>query len=369
MAADWHAHAGRLANYLADNVLTDPEWLAVFSDAPRHEFGPSGLTVDHNGRVVDSSKWSRRQRLRHSYSDQVMVTRFERGPDGNETPQATSSVSQPVIVAAMLELLEVEPGTKVLEIGTGPGYNACLLSMRLQPELVYTLDVQEDVVAEARANLARVGVKPHVAVGDGAQGWPEHAPYDRIIATCALPRIPYAWLTQLAPAARVVAPMDIGALLAVLDRQDDGRLEGGFSTDGAYFMAMRSDTVSPDTHVYVGNANVQSMSVNVGVEVFSDLEFQLWLELWLEDVTIKPVISHATSYVIGTPQGRVEISFDSTQGIVTQYGTPLWDRISVALDSWLAHGRPGRERLGFTVTPNSQHIWLDEPDSELSWPL
>ncbi|HIV57987.1 MAG TPA: methyltransferase domain-containing protein [Candidatus Stackebrandtia faecavium] len=368
MAADWHAHAGRLASYLADNVLADPAWIEVFENAPRHEFGPHGLTLDHSGRIIDSAKWSRRQRLHQSYADQVLVTRFETTDDAHG-PQATSSASQPIIVAAMLELLDVEPGAKVLEIGTGPGYNACLLSMRLGPEQVHSLDVQDDVVGEARANLARVGLKPHLTTGDGARGWPEHAPYDRIIATCAMPWIPHEWLGQLAPQARVVAPMSIGALLAVLDRRIDGTLEGRFSAEGACFMTMRTDERQDIERVYSGADNGEPVTVDIDGDVLSDQDFRLWLELCMPDLTIITGRAQPHMWVLATPHGRVEISYSEGRTRMIPFGAPLWRRISTALDSWLAHGRPGRQRLGLTVTSDSQWVWLDEPDSQLTWTL
>lgn len=173
--ADWREHAARLAGYLADEGL-DARWTAVFAAVPRHEFVADGGTA-----------WDREELLRQAYADQVVVTRT-RTIGGEQV--ATSSASQPAIVATMLRLLDVGDRARVLEIGTGPGYNACLLCERLGDGNVTSVDIQADVVDEARRRLARLGFRPHLEAADGTRGCPARAPFDRIIATCGLSRIP-----------------------------------------------------------------------------------------------------------------------------------------------------------------------------------
>jgi protein-L-isoaspartate(D-aspartate) O-methyltransferase len=116
------------------------------------------------------------------------------------------TISQPFIVALMTDLLDPEPDDVVLEIGTGSGYQAAVLSKIVAN--VYSVEVVEDLAASASERLARLGYA-NVAVrcGDGARGWPEYAPYDGIIVTAAAPEVPPALVMQLAKGGRMVVPV------------------------------------------------------------------------------------------------------------------------------------------------------------------
>ncbi|MQM25091.1 methyltransferase, FxLD system [Glycomyces albidus] len=143
--------------------------------------------------------------LRAAYADDVYVTKRD------STGEAVSSASQPAIVAEMLEQLDVRPGHRVLEIGAGTGYNAALLDALAGPEgAVTTVDIDADTVGRARSALDDVGCDRVAAVrGDGELGWPDGAPYDRIIATVGTWDLPPAWWDQLADGGRLVAPLSI----------------------------------------------------------------------------------------------------------------------------------------------------------------
>jgi protein-L-isoaspartate(D-aspartate) O-methyltransferase len=138
-----------------------------------------------------------------AYANEVVLTK--RADDS--TP--ISSASQPSIVARMLEQLDVASGSNVLEIGAGTGYNAALLAHLAGPAgQVTTIDVDEEIAIGARATLKQAGYpQVRVVVGDGGLGCPDHAPYDRVIATVGAWDLPLAWLDQLAPTGRVVVPL------------------------------------------------------------------------------------------------------------------------------------------------------------------
>jgi protein-L-isoaspartate(D-aspartate) O-methyltransferase len=116
------------------------------------------------------------------------------------------TISQPYIVAAMSAAVGLKPGARALEIGTGSGYGAAVLSL-IAAE-VYTVE-RVGVLAEAsRGRLAELGyANVHVLEGDGSLGWPEHAPYDAILVTAGGPRVPKALLDQLAVGGRLVMPV------------------------------------------------------------------------------------------------------------------------------------------------------------------
>jgi protein-L-isoaspartate(D-aspartate) O-methyltransferase len=156
----------------------------VLRDTPRHEFVPDAdLEAAYN-------PWQA-----------VITHRFEDG-------RSLSCASAPFVVAMMLDQLAIQPGNRILEIGAGTGYNASLLAQLTgRADLVTTIDIDPDVTAQASRNLAAAYGDVRVVTGDGGLGYPDHAPYDRLIATVSPWDIPAQWWQQLAPGARLVAPL------------------------------------------------------------------------------------------------------------------------------------------------------------------
>ena len=127
------------------------------------------------------------------------------------------TISQPYIVAYMTEALELTPTDRVLEIGTGSGYAAAVLS-RIATT-VYSVERLARLAANARERLAELGYSNIVVhEGDGTLGWPEHAPYDAIVVTAGAPKLPEPLLEQLAPGGRLVIPVGSTSFLQMLIR-------------------------------------------------------------------------------------------------------------------------------------------------------
>ena len=136
------------------------------------------------------------------------------------------TISQPFIVALMTDLLEIGPEHRVLEIGTGLGYQAALLA-ELAAE-VFTVEVIEELARSGRRRLTDQGYgNIRFRIGDGSLGWPEHAPFERIIATAAPDLIPPALLQQLKPGGRMVIPagLEDDQRLLLVTKDGDGRIE------------------------------------------------------------------------------------------------------------------------------------------------
>jgi protein-L-isoaspartate(D-aspartate) O-methyltransferase len=135
------------------------------------------------------------------------------------------TISQPYIVALMTELLEPAKDHKVLEIGTGSGYQAAVLSGLVKQ--IFSIEIVPELARSASALLAKQGYSNvKVRLGDGYRGWPEEAPFDRIIITAAPPEIPQTLIDQLAPGGKLVAPVGStvwGQDLVVVDKRPDGK--------------------------------------------------------------------------------------------------------------------------------------------------
>ncbi len=172
----------------ATGALHDPAVAQALLSVPRHLFLP-------------------RCTLAEAYENVAVATRWEQGA-------TVSSVSQPEIVALMLEQLRVAPGMRVLEIGAGAGYNAALLAELVGPAgNVTTIELDPELASEAAAHLAVAGYSParaRVIAGDGWEGWAEGAPWDRIVATVGVWDISPAWVEQLTSGGVLVAPLWLG---------------------------------------------------------------------------------------------------------------------------------------------------------------
>jgi protein-L-isoaspartate(D-aspartate) O-methyltransferase len=140
------------------------------------------------------------------------------------------TISQPFIVALMTELLDLKGGERVLEIGTGSGYQAAVLA-ELARE-VYTIEIVDPLGRQAADALKALGYRNvEVRVGDGYRGWPERAPFDAIIVTAAPPAIPQALIDQLRPGGRMVVPVGRQfetQVLTVIEKRADGAITRRF---------------------------------------------------------------------------------------------------------------------------------------------
>jgi protein-L-isoaspartate O-methyltransferase len=369
---DWTDRAAALAAALLDaGDLRDPAWAAAVAATPRHLLVPTAhqQRADGSWAAIDTSGPG----LGVAYSTTTLVTELD------DEGRAVSSSTKPDLMVRMLELLDVHHGHRVLEIGTGTGYNAALLSHRLGADHVFSIDVDTDLVATARERLASIGHRPLLAVRDGITGWPDHGPYDRIIATCSVPRIPWAWADQTVPGGAVLADLKIGAgagNLVLLHRHAD-RLEGRFTSRWAAFMAMRhhGDHVTP----------VRDPRSEPGPQRSTTAPPQPWnthREVWLlasldlppgvrYGYTLDQATRRPKATTLSAPDGSwCEVALASDDGapeLVREGGpTPLWARVEQAWEAWNGWGEPGWERFGLTVTPDAHTLWLDQPHNVIS---
>lgn len=339
----WRAHAkAMLERVLSRGVVVSPEWRAAFLAVPRHVFVPRFFrdargTLDG---VVDAANpdW-----LWEVYVDAPLVTRRRRLSPGGYV--ATSSSSQPTIIAIMLNLLDAEPGMDVLEIGTGTGYNAGIMCHRLGDGHVTSIDIDAELVDEARSRLAAIGFHPDVRAGDGSSGVPERASFDRIIVTCSIDGVPPAWVEQMRMGGRLVAPLVEGGALVVLTKTAPDRLEGRVDEECAFFMPLRSSVDTDRTERHMWRQAVPEFAgipPGVPVEALGDLDFRLWLSLNLRHVQFayRPDAPPL-------PVGRADEPIDPAD-------------VRAAWEAFEAAGRPDRTRYSVTATTTGGWITLGE---------
>lgn len=195
-----------------EGAITRPEVAAAFAAVPREAFVANGFHGRDGGWVGPDDEGF----LDAVYTNDVLVTKVVDG-----TP--VSSSSQPSLMAAMIEALDLAPGMAVLEVGAGTGYNAALMSA--VGARVTSIDVQPDVLARALAGLARAGVSDvELREGDGYEGGPGR--YERVIVTVGITGISPRWLDQLAPGGFVLAPVTHAGHHPVLRVTVDGEAHG-----------------------------------------------------------------------------------------------------------------------------------------------
>jgi protein-L-isoaspartate(D-aspartate) O-methyltransferase len=174
--------------------ISDRRVLEAMGRVPRHEFVPVELRE-------------------YAYEDRPLPIGFGQ------------TISQPYIVAFMTECLDPRPTDRVLEVGTGSGYQAAVLGELVAA--VYTIEIVEPLAERARADLTRLGyTNVHVKAGDGYQGWPGQAPFDAVIVTCAPESIPQPLVDQLAEGGRMIIPVgQIWDQHLILLEKEEGQLE------------------------------------------------------------------------------------------------------------------------------------------------
>lgn len=385
--SDWKIRARELSDQLAESRhVRTSKWRAAFAAVPRHEFVPQFFEQGDPGQWqrVDCADTEHAERwLSSVYSNTTLVTALQELTLPEWTgfksfAVAVSSSTEPGLMAQMLEDLDVQAGHTVLEIGTGTGYNAGLLCERLGDDHVYSVDLRPDQVEAATLALARAGYRPTLAVADGADGLPAHAPYDRIIATCSVRHIPPAWIEQLRPGGKLLTDVEgtmYAGNIADLYRQKQTVVEGRFSPRYGSFMPMQhqlgiepghSNPTDPSTTTH------RTTAVNPGILHQREIPFGFFAQLHLPTGTqLRPTGTGPRTRLVAPDGSWCEVSdhpdrsghYDVTEGGPNR----LWRVIEDIHERYAAFGNPGWDRFGITATPTGQTVWLD--NHSLTWPV
>ncbi|MEV7011924.1 methyltransferase domain-containing protein [Streptosporangium sp. NPDC051022] len=375
-----------LRDLLLETGALSDDWVAAYEAVARELFLPEVIWPD-DGRTVTVSKTDDPEEWRRwAYTNVPIATQWDDGHHTGTAPGtlASSSSSAPSVVFTMLAALSVADGAKVLEVGTGTGWCAALLSARLGESNVVSVEVDQAVAEVARKALADAGWHPQVVVGDGLLGWPDRAPYDRVLVTAGVREVPHTWIEQTRPGGVIVLPWGTrysGQNAVVrLVVADDGTASGRFS-GATRFMHVRSQRGTwPRHRDYLPGGGWpegtrRSTTALTQDEVLSDdsyaaVEFVFGLLLPECVYTYgRSPRGTMTMWLYGLGDRSWAAAYfdedDPAASRVYQGGPrSLWDEVEAAHRWWSEHGRPGHEEFGLTITADGrQQVWLGEPSA------
>ncbi|MDS1271486.1 methyltransferase domain-containing protein [Lipingzhangella sp. LS1_29] len=355
-----------------EEFAPNAEWAAALRAAPREWFVPDVAWTVEDGlidRHADPQTWQAAVAR-----DDAIVTQIDDGHTALtsespwRTPSWTSSCSAPNMVFDFLRLLDPYSGDRVLEVGTGTGWTAALLSAYLGAQQVTSIEVDEQVAAQAKKHLDGAGFAPRLLVGDGAIGDPDGAPFDRVHATCSVRTIPYAWVEQTRPGGVIVAPWiphrsgGYKLRLTVTGAAAVGRLYGA-----AAFMPLRGHRIGFPA---VGRDREELLcKVDPRRIARAGPGLDLALTALLPGVVVQDVR--------GTGEADRVSAWDPESGswALAVHGNPhggsvgprdLWRELERAYLTWVGWGEPPADRFGLTVDAVGQHVWLDSPDNQIT---
>ena len=366
----------RMAALLTSKGVLKSRWLrGAVETVPREQFLHPGVFLDE-GRTwrpvtalgADPDEW-----LKIVYSVDTLTTQLDGHLTADQTGEPvegvpTSSSTDPTTVVTMIETLGLTAGLRVLEIGTGTGYSTALMCHYLGADNVTTVEVDPQVAGRADAALETVGYSTWTVTGDGLLGHPHRAPYDRVIVTCAVRRIPYTWVRQTRPGGIVLSTVGSwpwGTGLAKVTVGDDGTAEGAIIGRSS-FMQARAQAVTP----LAGDLSARTAYADSDrPALVSPLVLEEWMPAFLAQLAAPGAQFVRATRSDGAPlrylfdterESFAEFIADGESWTVRQGGpVALWDDIERALVAWQDNGSPGIEAVRLRVTDRSHLYWID----------
>jgi len=336
-------------------AIRRPHLAQAFARIPREEFvsffydRPPG---QHIWEMYSSENMELADWLAVVYQDRSLITQIT-----HNIP--TSSSSMPSVMAEMLEALDVQVGQRVLEIGTGTGYNAAILAELVEdPTLVTTVDLDGDLTDRARQLLHQIVGQVYVYARDGSLGESAHAPYDRIIVTASVSSLPREWYKQLAPGGRLVVALQ-GTLgesgFLVIEKASNGQSASGqFLAPSLHFMPLRTPEVSPlssarELFQQAVGSDVQLQPEHRFLTLLQNHTFRWFMQWWWPgSIAInQATMPNKEHIIILMDQGNRTIlqlkQYEDGWWRGKQHGNfPLWKTIEQAIEGFSALGEPER---------------------------
>ncbi|MFJ6573119.1 ATP-grasp peptide maturase system methyltransferase [Streptomyces sp. NPDC091292] len=362
-----------------EGVLADPAWRRAVEAVPRELFAgayfdpvPGSVPTRYRAVRQGDDGW-----LSGVYADQTLITQLDgrtRPGDvasGTVTGSPTSSSTLPSLVLRMWQQLEVEPGHKVLEIGTGTGYSAALGSQRLGDGHLSSVEY-DPVVGEAAASaLTAAGYHPRLIIGDGLRGDPEGgAPYDRLIATCSVRYLPLPWLYQVRPGGKILVTLSgwsYASGLALLTVERPGVAGGRFLPGFTSFMPARPHDRPPRPALALLPGEERPSLIDPAI-------IATWTGSWVAQLAAPSAerLGDGAEQILWDvstgSQARTSPGPDGGWTVVQRGPVRLWDRVEHAVLVWQSAGAPHQDGFGITVSAAGQRVWIGTEDGP-GWDL
>ncbi|WP_369379372.1 ATP-grasp peptide maturase system methyltransferase [Streptomyces sp. cg36] len=378
-ASDRRRMAAVLVN---EGVLKSPWLRAAVEAVPRERFLHPGVFLDEGRtwRPTTAADTNPDEWLKIAYGVDTLTTQLDGHLSADQADEPvvgvpTSSSTDPATVVGMIEALDLTVGHRVLEIGTGTGYSTALMCHYLGEDNVTTVEVDTQVATRADVALEAAGFSTWTVTGDGLLGHPYRAPYDRVIATCAVRRIPYAWIRQTRPGGVVLGTVGSwpwGTGLAKLVVDNDGTAEGSI-VGRSSFMQARAQAVAP----VAGDLSARTAyTESERTALLSPLVLEEWMPAFLAQLAAPGAQFVRATDGDGSPmlylfdpgkESFAEFLVDGESWTVRQGGpVALWDDVERSLVAWQDGGAPGIDSVRLRVTPASHRYWIDQVPS-LRW--
>lgn len=365
---------------VTDDYLRDMGWMEAVETIPREVFLGEAIfrpTETEIGTLWESLRRSDvgdEQWTSFAYTNQTWVTQVG-GISASDASRPlagspTSSSTLPGIVIRMLEIAGISDGDNVLEIGTGTGYSAALMSHRLGNRAVTSIEYDPVVAQHACEAITEAGYAPTLVVGDGLAGYERNAEYDRLIATCSVRYIPASWMWQVRDGGTITTPfwgwMNANGL-ANLTLGDDSTATGHFDPFEVAFMPARPHTAPSLSHYLIGRGERRESRIDPNVLDDSTGLFVAQLGAPSaqrmgsgDEVVLLDVATGSQAATQADPAGG---------WTVRQRGPlRLWDEVEDAVMTWQGAGCPPQSAFGLTVTRDRQYVWLGDTEGP-SWNL
>jgi methyltransferase of ATP-grasp peptide maturase system len=363
-------HRQLIDSMTASGSLRTEPWKRAVAAVHRHEFLRGGFFRQVPGAVP--SAWApvlegAEGWLEGCYADESLVTQIAdtivpADIRGEIMRPPTSSSTLPSLVLRMLEDLQVEPESTVLEIGTGTGYSTAVLCARLGEERVTSIEYDKEVAARAQMSLGRLGVYPVLVTGDGLAGYEDGAPYDRVIATCGVRTIPAAWIEQTRPGGLILATVGgwLGSSeLARLTVHEDGTASGPLLGGGVSFMLARPQ-LPPPLGLLPDLSTGKEHEAVMGADILNNWTLRFVVQLAVPGVQRLTLQQDGRTedVLIDAESGSWATVYEEDGRWMARQGGPvaLWDAVEEHLGRWHAAGTPALEEFTVRVTPEGQNI-------------
>jgi protein-L-isoaspartate O-methyltransferase len=356
-------HAARLAGTLLTSGLLDERWAEAFAATPRDLFLPAFYQPGHDGWELITAATAGQQRwLSLAYHDVTWVQHFNGPRHHSETPAC--SCLQPSLAAQLLTMLPARPQARICEIGPGTGWLTGILTYRYGSDYVVGIELDPDLVDQARSTLAALGRHPRLLCADGFHGHRETAPYDAILSTAATTRIPQPWLDQTRQGGRIITPLR-GAI-AVIDVVDTGKATGRFLPGPVQILPLRTPHAA-GPHVPPDRTSPDCPADSTAAITLRDPRFRFFLGLLHPHLTVHDHGLLSTLTVTDPTGSQIQVNALGKTDI--EGGSLVWDLLCDAHSEWKLAKRPGPSDITLELSQGRQWACASTSPTAQRWLL